>query len=103
MASPEPEREPRDARDMGEAKSKPDIRDAKFEIIHADLAEIKSLQIAQNAKLDIIHAGLIAIKARQDALAAKLDKHHAHMYRLLYTLLAAAVIALLMFAREAFF
>ena len=115
MASPELEREREPGgifiryatvHDVDEVKSqlnRQDVRmdnqDAKIDTVIADMADIKSRQNV----LDTIIVAVAEIKARQDAQEAKTDRHHAHMYRLLYTLLAAAVIALLMFAREAFF
>ena len=126
MASPEPERDREPGgifiryatvHDVDEVKSKldrQDVRmdgqdarmdrqDAKIDTVIAELADIKSRQNVQDVKIDTIIVDVAEIKARQDAQEAKTDRHHAHMYRLLYTLLAAAVIALLMFAREAFF
>ena len=126
MASPEPEREPEPGgifiryatrSDVDEIKSKldrqdtrmdrqdarTDRQDAKADVIIAEMAEIKSRQDVQDVKIDGIIADLTEIKSRQDAQEAKTDRHHAHMYRLLYTLLAAAVVAIMLFAREAFF
>ena len=110
MASPELEREPggifiryATVHDMDEIKSKLDRQDVKLDAIIAELAEIKSRQNVQDAKLDIIIAELADIKSRQDAQEAKTNRHRARMYRLLYALLAAAAVALVMFALEAFF
>ena len=119
MASLEPERDREPGgifiryatvHDVDEVKSqlnRQDVRmdnqDAKIDTVIADVADIKSRQNVQDVKIDTIIVDVAEIKARQDAQEAKTDRHHAHMYRLLYTLLAAAVIALLMFAREAFF
>ena len=88
---------------MDEIKSKLDRQDAKLDAIIAELAEIKSRQDVQDAKLDIIIAELADIKSRQDAQETKTDRHRARMYRLLYTLPAAAAVARVLFAREAFF
>ena len=126
MASPEPEREREPAgvfiryatvHDIDEVKSilgRQDIRmdrqdarmdsqDAKIDGLISDVADIKARQDVQDVKIDTLIAEMAALKARQDALETKIDKHHAHMYRLLYTLLGVAVIALALFARESFF
>ena len=133
MASPEPERErePRGifvryatVQDIDEVKSilgrqdtkldrqdtrmdrqdaRMDRQDAKIDGLISDVADIKARQDVQDVKIDTLIAEMAALKARQDALETKMDKHHAHMYRLLYTLLGVAVIALALLARESFF
>ena len=48
-------------------------------------------------------ADLSRLNVRMDNMDAKMDKLNAHMYRLLYVMIATAVGVGLLFAREIFF
>ena len=90
--------------------SQMDRQDVKTDLIVADVTEIKARQKAQGARLDAMSADMSEMKgrtdstdARMDRLETKMDKLNAHMYRLLYVMIATAVGVVLLFAREIFF
>ena len=100
--------------DVTEIKARQSGQDVKMDGLISDVAEIKLRQNALSGEVsqlkvrvggfeggpETVGGGAETALAR---LEAKMDKHHAHMYRLLYTLIGAAVIGCGLLARIAFF
>ena len=110
--------------DVSEIKARQNGQDVKIDGLISDIAEIKLRQNAQSGKMDALSEEVSQLRVRVGGLEtrvggletrvgnvetavvrleAKVDKRHAHMYRLLYTLIGAAVIGCGLLARIAFF
>ena len=103
--------------DVSEIKAWQNGQDVKMDGLISDVAEIKLRQDALGGEVSELKVRVGGLETRVGGLEtrvgnvetavvrleAKVDKHHAHMYRLLYTLIGAAVIGCGLLARIAFF